>query len=344
MDVWADFRIFEFNKIDKTYERPPLSYRGIEDRYNLIVFNEGASCSARESDAPSDRWVSPVNFLEELYLKENNASLHPENRIESLKRSDYKDCFIFKKPPAPKEKEKLKELLQDKIIANQYLINKYSEVKRKEKNIKVLPVSLCLYDDELLSIFPDLHHTGDWITGDISGVIKLLRKKVTFLLNRLKHRSVYSRFLGYTQVLLLNNIGLPYVQINFFVTGEDLTSFYPDDINNAWHDIAGNYGFAEFYIFRYEDFAPGKINYIDGRECFPGEGYIFSRGRNISNRMLERHSTGKPSRKRIMSVDDIYKKFFFLVSCRYTKIPGQRTMSSSAFTYSPTQKNSGKKF
>ena len=131
MDVWADFRIFEFNKIDKTYKRTPLSYRGIEDRYNLIVFNEGASSSPRESDAPSDRWVSPVNFLEELYLKENEASFLPEYRIESLKKSKYKDSFIFETPPAPKEKEKLKELLQDKIIANKYLINKYNEVKRE---------------------------------------------------------------------------------------------------------------------------------------------------------------------------------------------------------------------
>ncbi|HAP83820.1 MULTISPECIES: hypothetical protein [Enterobacteriaceae] len=339
MDVWADFRVFELNKIDKTYERFAMPYGDVENKYNLIIFGNDLSSLPTRNNSSSAASVIPINFLERLYLEENNASSLSENMVKSLKNSRKKEVYEFNQPPNERYKAVLRGLLQDKIHACNYIESKYNNVKRNNKHITVLPVSLCLREKDVLGAFPEIKIIDGWVAGDISGVIKFLRKLVSMLLNKLKHRSIYSRFTGYTQLLLLNESGFPYVQINFFISGAVVESFYAEDINNVWSEITRRCGVAQFYIFKGEGISSKNVIYKDGRKYFPGDDYFWSKTIEGINELSQHSDGSKPKKYKQPTPDVLYKKFFFLVSCRYTRIPGQRALSSSEFTYFPTRKN-----
>ncbi|URE79604.1 hypothetical protein MWH14_04580 [Providencia stuartii] len=124
------------------------------------------------------------------------------------------------KKPKGELLSRMKLWLKEKQDAYKKLVNNYNHCINNHKNIKLLPISFYIEKD-----YSD--------TQLISEHIKELVNAFSAMLNTLKGRQIYSCFVSYSRVILLDANNRPYLHIIFYYQRND-TREYKNDISDCF--------------------------------------------------------------------------------------------------------------
>ncbi|WP_210446404.1 hypothetical protein [Pantoea ananatis] len=237
-------------------------YGDIADNYTFTCFDKRTH--EHDGDMPQKDY-EPTNF----WLKLLNTDINKEDRSTkevstssrafSSRRSSGNDVsfamsmnanrwtYQFRFPLQNDDRRVVKALLNDKkkLFAElqQHYFSLKSNSRSDKKALTLLPMSIFVsqevsQQESVLSYRQIKEHAAQ------------LNKQLPEVIKKLRHRSAYSSFLGYSKVVMLTDTNfVPYLHIIFYVSVDNLSNWYAHDIGRIWSTISGRRVDIHYYSF-----------------------------------------------------------------------------------------------
>jgi hypothetical protein len=388
-----EFRFFGIETRETGRSWNKVIYGEIADSYTLIQFNldrvPGDSNMQSSLYKPHNLWKTllrddqkKMREAERDLEKKNYRGFSVNNRSTSdqtpmLDKKSYWS-HEFKYSLSPERRQDLRALLKDKNKIYSGLQSHYETMTLKAKGMKkkviLFPISIFL-DHETFAL--ELREGSTY--ENIIKQANLLNKLLPEVIKKLRHRSAYCLFLGYSKLTMLTDKNFePFIHIIFYLSEGDLSTWYAHDIARTWHKLSNKTVEVHYYSFVGELSAPPRQN-TRGTKTAPKKdhGYriiykdvcnpfISKDEHSPANRNSTAHelraelkelenkkSNGesvKPAAHKLLrqklkiveSIKDIRKYhlgYLASVAKNYNNIPGLRALTTSEFTYSSQYSN-----
>lgn len=382
-----EFRFFRLAPRDAGRGWSKVNYGEIADRYTLIKFT--ATSVRGDTDTQSLEYEL-CNLWKILLRNDQNEKSEEDRRVKKMEKRvadftlrghhDSTQLNIYDKIKnywshdfnyslTPDGRKDLKALLRDKNKIYNSLQSHYDTVslsaKASKKKVILFPMSIFL-DRERFS----LDGQGLSAYEKLKRQAGLLNKQLPQVIKKLRHRSAYGIFMGYSKLMMLTDEKFePFIHIIFYLSEDDLSTWYVHDIAKTWRKVSKSSVEIHYYSFTGELPEPPRcepkviqvsskknngcfIYYKDVRTPFLSEDVNSKYG--VDSILRERlkslkitESNGsvlssadlKLLKKESKIVDAIkntrkyHLNYLSSVAKNYNNIPGLRPITMSEFTY-----------
>ncbi|ENU2131606.1 hypothetical protein ACE60T_001805 [Salmonella enterica] len=288
----------------------------------------------------------------------NDISSFIQNQIS-------RGSYQFKHPLLKDDQRIVKALLRDKkqrfTALQQHYYAIQSTSRALKKTLTLLPVSIFLRKKVA-------QRQTDFTYEQLKEHAVHLNTLFPEVLKKLRHRSPYSSFLGYSKLVMLSDKHFePFLHVIFYLTEDNLSTWYAHDIGKTWSSVSGYHVDIHYYSFAGELLPPPahmlntnnvenlsyQVRYKDVLLPFPSE--ATQRDNDIADKNVnevkvliakaeekkrnkERYSSAylqslKQHLKNITGMTDNLKNhlnYLAYVAKKYNKIPGVTTVTQSS--------------
>ncbi|AJJ57986.1 Uncharacterised protein [Yersinia pseudotuberculosis] len=178
-----------------------------------------------------------------------------ENEVSSSKQKQTSRwSYQFKHPLLKDDKRIVKALLNDKKLLFAALQQHYyaiqSTSRALKKTLTLLPVSIFLRKRMT-------QQKAGFTYEQLKDHAAHLNTLFPEVLKKLRHRSPYSSFLGYSKLVMLSDTHFePFLHVIFYLTEDNLSTWYAHDIGKAWCSVSDDHVDIHYYSFAGELPAP----------------------------------------------------------------------------------------
>lgn len=235
-----------------------VTYGDIANNYTFTCFHKRSS----EHDDGQDYEL--INFWQSLLIKDiekevqSRKDRHTPSQSFSSSRNTSNDValakqrnagrwtYSFRHPLQKDDRRVVKTLLNDKKKLFADLQQHYFSLRRSSRSDKkaltLLPMSIFLSQE-------DSQQSGSAYQR-MKEHAALLNKLLPQVIRKLRHRSPYSSFLGYSKVIMLTDTYfVPFLHIIFYLTEDNLSNWYAHDIGSTWSKVSGRHVDIHYYSF-----------------------------------------------------------------------------------------------
>ncbi|GDX07553.1 hypothetical protein BSPA111_37730 [Buttiauxella sp. A111] len=247
-----------------------VTYGDIADNYTFTCFNKRSS---EQNDGQKNKDYDPINFWQTLLIKdiEKEERSRKERRTQSQSFSSSRNAsndisfakkknadrwtYPFRHPLQKDDRRVVKTLLNDKKRLFADLQQHYFSLQRNsrsdKKTLTLLPMSIFLSQE-------GSQHNGS-AHQRMKEHVARLNKLLPQVIRKLRHRSPYSSFLGYSKVVMLTDTYfVPFLHIIFYLTEDNLSTWYAHDIGSTLGKVSGCHVDIHYYSFAGELPSPPK--------------------------------------------------------------------------------------
>lgn len=244
-------------------------YGNIADRYTFVRFcqkNTEPGYGSPEKDYElSNIWAALQendinNELQNRRKKRTESQTFSSGRrtandiSSSMQKQTNRWSYQFKRPLLKDDQRIVKALLNDKkklfAALQQHYYAIQSTSRALKKTLTLLPVSIFLRKNVAQQ------QTG-FAYEQLKEHAVHLNTLFPEVLKKLRHRSPYSSFLGYSKLVMLSDTHFePFLHVIFYLTEDNLSTWYAHDIGKAWSSVSDYHVDIHYYSFAGELPAP----------------------------------------------------------------------------------------